>query len=291
MFLFASFALAQHVDIDQLDVLTIDDLPYAASALGHPSLGHDGDHFVALFEAEVEVEGCDQAYVIGRATSSDGISWDVDPATLGATPSAPCGRRAPAAAATDDGLFVLSERVHDGAWVLHRRSGRRLSVTPTTGLEGLRDVSIARRDGTWSAVGIHDADGLVIAHSDDGVDWVVEPGAGLTYGTTWWSATSMRSPSLSCFDGEGLPWVMHYGGTTGDDAGFTYGQSSDLGTWFLSLAAQIWTPQDAWQAWDAVASPSHAWILYADDGALSWAATDPAEVPAGHATRDCHTAP
>ena len=288
--LFISVALAQHVDVDATDVLTVDDLPWEASAVGHPALWSDEQGFTMLFESSIAVAGCDEAYRIGHATSPDGHSWTVDGDTLGPTRAAPCGFRAPEVANTSDGLLILARAAHDDSVWARRHDGRRVTHWRVTGLDDLESFSVARRDGTWFGVGVDPDLGMVTLGSPDAHTWTRDSEAVLPYGSTWWSLDGMLSPSVSCFDGAAMPWVLHYGGWTGTSTGFTYGISDDLQLWFLSLAADIWTDSDAWDAWDSVATASSAWVAYAHDGRIGWATTS-GGVPLDPATRDCTSTP
>jgi len=290
VFLFLSAALAQHVDLDHGDVLTPGDLPFEADAIGHPSLSWDADRqrFVLLFEATTWADGCDEAFEVGRAESADGLTWTIDRNRMGPTDAHPCGVRRPAAAATSDGVAVALEDAATGEILVVRRHREAANQRwAAEGLEGLSQLSIARRDGGWVAAAVDPDEGLVFATSDDLVSWSVAPGTGLDLASTWWSADAILSPSLSCYDGESFPWVMHYGGAAGDEVGFTWGSSDDLTTWFLSLAADVRDAPDHWQAWDAVASPSAAWVVYAHDGSLGFATTDETLPGDDVATRDC----
>jgi len=287
--LFVSIALAQHVDVDATDVITTADLPWAASAVGHPALWSTDTGFAMVFESQIDVAGCDEAHQLGRATSTDGLSWTVHPATIGPTPAAPCGFRTPTVADTADGLLILARAVHDDTMWARRFEGRRATSWRPTGLDDLEAVSVARRDGTWFGVGVDPTLGLVTLSSPDARTWTRDAYAVLPYGSTWWSLDGILSPSVSCFDGPSMPWVMHYGGWTGSDTGFTYGLSDDLQLWFLSLAADIWTPTDAWDAWDTVSTPSEAWVAFEQDGAIGWASTS-GGLPIDPATRDCSSA-
>jgi len=289
MLLFLSAALAQHVDLDHGEVLTAADLPFEALTVGHPSLQYRDGRFVMLFEAKVSWPGCDTAYAIGRATSPDGLQWSFERNSVRPSAAHPCGLRRPAAAATDDGVLVAMEDVLTAEIVVVRRFAEGDSQRwTTTGLEGLTEVSVARRDGDWVVAATDPDQGLVFATSDDAMDWAVAEDAGLIPGTTWWSRDAIRSPSLSCYDGSSLQWVIHYGGTVDDTVGFTWGKSTDLDTWYLSLAAEIWEAPDAWASWDAVTSPSAAWIAYEHDGGIGFATTDDSVPGDDAATRDCH---
>lgn len=289
MLLAFTLAFAQHVDIDATAVLTTDDLPWEASSVGHPAIWETRIGLSMIFESVIDGPGCDVAYALGRATSTDGITWTVRSTTIGPSAAAPCGYRAPVVADTVDGLLLLARAVHDDAVWARRWHQGRSSGWRVPSLDGLETFSVARRDGTWFGVGVDPSVGLVTLSSEDAATWTVDS-TSMVYGTTWWSLDGLLSPSVSCFDTPAMPWVMHYGGWTGGDTGFTWGLSDDLGIWFLSLAAEIWTPSDAWTSWDAIASPSDAWVVFEQDGAIGWATTS-GGMPVDTATRDCHTTP
>ncbi len=167
---------------------------------------------------------------------------------IGPTAGAPCGYRRPVVADTEDGLLILARSVHDDAVWARLRVGRRFSAWRPSGLDDLQSFSVARRDGAWFGIGIDPDLGMVTLSSPDARTWTRDSAPVLSYGETWWSLDGMLSPSVSCFDGPAMPYVMHFGGWTGPDTGFTYGVSDDLELWFLSLAAQVWLGDGGWQA-------------------------------------------
>jgi hypothetical protein len=283
---FLSLALAQHVDTVAEDVIILDDLPWEASAIGNPSLVHDGTEFTVLFEAQVEQAGCEEAFLIGMATSPDGVSWTISPDPIVQPGAAyPCGLRDPAVAKTRQGWFVLTEDPVNGDYVMSRFKRGRWQSRPVVGLEGLRSVSFARWDGEWYATGVDPVDGLVTAQSFDAVTWALNAPV-LTHGAAWWATDDVLSPSLTCHDDPLMPWTMHIGGRSGDNIGFTYAFSADMNLWFYDLAVDVADASDAWQSWDAVVEGSRAWVVTARDGSLAWASTD-ATLPVDPPGRDC----
>jgi len=289
MWFIISSALAQHVDIDDVAVLTAADLPWVATSVGHPAIWEEDGGVSMVFESEVTEPGCSVAYALGRATSTDGLTWSVSSTSYGPSLSAPCGYRAPVVADTSDGLFLFVHRVHDDTAWARQWTGHGKVSWAVPSLDGLEPFSVARRDGTWFGVGVDPAVGLVALSSDDAVTWTVDSTV-LVYGDTWWSLDGLVSPALSCFDGPSLPWTLHFGGWTGADYGYGYGFSDDFGLWFFSLTPILWTSVDAWAAWDAIVSPSAAWVAFEHEGAIGWATTA-GGMPVGAATRDCSSAP
>ncbi len=188
---------------------------------------------------------------------------------IGPTAGAPCGYRRPVVADTEDGLLILARSVHDDAVWARRRVGRRISAWRPSGLDDLQSFSVARRDGAWFGIGIDPDLGMVTLSSPDARTWTRDSAPVLSYGETY---------------------VMHFGGWTGPDTGFTYGVSDDLELWFLSLAAQVWLGDGGWQAWDSVATRSSAWVAFEVDGSIGWATTS-GGTPVDAASRDCTSAP
>ena len=282
-----SVAFAQHVAPLADDVIVAADLPWVATELGEPSLVHDGTKFAVVFDTLTPTDTCADARSTGYATSTDGVTWSVHPNPIYAPSDLhPCGFRDLSLLKADGRTQALAVDAATGAHVLLSRQRRQPRVQPTTGLEGLHEVSAVRWEGEWLAVGVDDAGAMVTAHSLDGLSWGQDSTV-LSPGQAWWAVDAVRSPSLQCQDDAFWPWTLHLGGSDSNGTRtFTFGTSPDMTLWFYDLAVEGSAPSDAWDSWDVVTQGASAWSVYARAGALHVAAADDT-LPTVAATRDC----
>jgi hypothetical protein len=250
-----------------------EDGPFA-SGVNAPTVDWDGQkqRYVMFFESPLSASelatGCRTGWRIGRATSEDGLTWDIDPDPM-IEPEAgtrwSCAASQPAV--VRDGhdwylLFAMEDTSHQtGIALAHARDGEHFDVVAAPAIEGphVGMPTVGLSDGLLQVVYVHAPD-LAVATLDPETGEVIDGDVALTAASgPSWADNWLVTPALACAKHEG--WSLVYAGF--DDAAATtrayaVAGSDDGWTWSFD------------EAFDADSDLTHVDVTLAGDEVLLW---------------------
>lgn len=287
---------------------------FDANGDGHPSVAYDAatGQYVMVFEAHIAdgffepalYPDCDQGvWGVGRATSTDGLTWTKDPEPI-LMPTqgtyASCVIAHPNIMydpTTGWNIWVKTQQGNaacadtgatDPSWGCNEYTGVGHATSPDgstwfmddtvaipfadfTGAATIGFPSVVEDGSAWhmflAETGSTTA--AIQATSTNGSSWTVNTTPVLSPGTSDWTLDQIYNPSVTCGDPSGINYTMYFGGRGAGDVISGLGKAS-------SMNSTSWSPasDNPYYRWDSGAGDlpfTHWFTLRAGSEYLLWA--------------------
>lgn len=278
-----------------------------AWGISAPTIAHDGTQYVMFFENKMDEEPedtCKSGYLIGRATSPDGVTWtlDEDPALEPvANTYYSCVLSQPTVLLDDVGTWHMwfaagqykdpcpedtgTSDAEEPAWGCETQTGIgyawssdgeswTMSDEPIVNRVSLGHPTALMVEDTYQVLftdAADDAGTLNLVTSADGSTWT-EVGPVVEPGLNDWMDDRLSGGAATCDLTDSLPYEVFFTGKNVDGAnGFGKVVSSDLESWFFEAASSpFFTEGDVGSPWETD-NWSHWEVLAMDNGAdVAW---------------------
>ena len=294
----AGAAWGQDLTLHPTWVLEGEDGSFTQQGVGKPSVVWDGTRFVMYFdtwsnEDPGDCEGDRPLHSIGRATSTDGVEWQLHPSPVlspGASSLTTCGMSDPAVVYHDKTWHLFFKAWTDQAvaqpGIGHATSsdGVTFTVDPSLAVSfsdwgewtdmGHPSVVLFAdeddRDWTWSMwLSRLKTDGtgdiLLATSQDGGATWSTRDKPVLKPGTFEWYANRVRSPAAECDPSESYPYLLYFGGEADESQSLGVGTSKTGDDWYADPDALLtWTSEREWTEIDALRLGDDTLVWFVD---------------------------